>query len=254
MPVKYSDYRKNTSEILEERRKIAEYDKQFPEETKVKKDTTLGGTLGYLLGKFGSGVASAYEGIADFAAPTLKATGKITSSLVDNPVGEFIFGKGAGDPKNNPIYQLGESMIRDEVGKTFSDATTEEFGNRSAFDDNSLVTKVASGAGRILGDVSFGKMAGPAIQIKNIDSTSKAAAALNNIINQVNNPSMQGFLMDIFGSSYADAINNGASDEEAGMFAIVDTLKEGGIEMLSGGVGGLLSKGAIDDYVTDNLV
>ena len=38
MPVKYSDYRKNTGEILEERRKIAEYDKQFNDETKVKKD------------------------------------------------------------------------------------------------------------------------------------------------------------------------------------------------------------------------
>lgn len=254
MPVKYSDYRKNTDEILEERRKIADYNKQFPEETKVKKDTTLGGTLGYLLGKFGTGATSGYEGIADFIAPALKATGKITSSLVDNPVGEFIFGKDAGDPENNPIYQLGESMIRDEVGKTFSNVVDEEFGNRSAFDDNSLATKIASGAGRITAAGTFGKMAGPAIQIKNIDSTSKAATALNNIINQVNNPSMQGFLMDIFGSSYADAINNGASDEEAGMFAIVDTLKEGGIEMISGGIGGIFGKGAVDDYVTDFLV
>lgn len=254
MPVKYSDYRKNTDAILDERRKIAEYNKQFPEETKVEKDTTFGGTLGYLLGKFGSGAVGGYEGIADFIAPALKATGKLTSKLVDNPVGEFIFGKDAGDPENNPIYQLGENMIRDEVGKTFSERVDEDFGGRSAFDDNSLATKIAAGAGRITAAATFGNAAGQAINIPNIAKTGKTATMLNNIINQANNPTMQAFAMDIFGSSYAEASNSGASDEEAGIYAILNTAKETGIEMISGGVGGLFGKGAIDDYVTEFLI
>ena len=241
MPVKYSDYRKNTSEILDERRKIAEYNKQFPEEVRIEKDPSILGTIGHIGSKFVSGTAKGLEGIVDAGAPLLKSIGTITS-----------FG---GDREKNPIYLLGDKMIKTRVGEGLENILDDYYLKRSYIDNEHIGSKIAEGVGRINAALIVGKAVGnKGLKFASVNSTSKGAAVVNNMISQINNPTMQAFLLDIYGSSYADAVNNGATDDEAGLFALVETAKEGGIEMISGGVGGIFGKGAIDDYVTDGLV
>lgn len=247
MPVKRSEYRANTEAVRQERKQLWEAQQQelLKKDPNYYNNKTVGSTVGLLGGKLASGLASVFEGIADAGAAGFKGLGKATSWLVDNPVGEFIFGEDAGDYKNNPLWQLGDSMTRDEITNELNKAVEDSFAEKSYADKDGLASNIAQGAGQVIGAALTGKMMGSPFT-KPVATKSKV---INTIGNAITNPGMQSLFLSTAGNSYTKASNEGASDLEATAYGLLNASKEFGTEMMYGGLGKVFGKGALDDVV-----
>lgn len=213
---------------------------------KKKKDKNIGSTIGYLGGKIATGATSVYEGTADTIAIGLKWLGKGTSFAADNPVGEFVFGKDAGDYENNPLYQLGDKMIKDDVAGMIDKKSTEAFAPSSYIKEDGIVSQVAEGVGYIAGLVKGSGMFDIGKAPKTINTSSKL---LNIVIKGIQNPTTKTMFVSTIGNSYAEASNSGANDLDATLYSVLNAAKETGIEMISGGLGNKFGPGGIDELV-----
>ncbi len=254
MAIKYDDYFNNNKSNINNisNNNALDYntyfnikEKKMPKiETKKKKknilDTVID-TVGMGSTKLAKGWGNIQEGIADLGAPVLKTIGKATSAVVDNKVGEFIFGKDAGDYENNPLYQLGESMERDKVVETVSKPLEEKFEKNSLIKKDGLVSNVLEGVGQVAG------MALNPLGFKNtalkIGSKSLPIAS-----------GTKTMFMSTLGNSYTKAKNEGADDNEAILYGLLSAGKETTSEAMYGGLGKAFGKGALDDVVKEKAV
>ena len=104
-----------------------------------------------------SGANSVFEGIADLGASALIPAAKLTSKLVDNKVGKFIFGEDAADYHNNPLYQIAQPMIEENISQDITQSAANKYDKTSYVKSDSTVAKVSQGLGQAVGLVIGGK-------------------------------------------------------------------------------------------------
>lgn len=250
MAVSYEDYRKKYGDSINSyqdsynnTRISTNKTKNLPKKNKKKEN--IGDTLKYLGTKVAAGAVSVPEGIADFGGSILKGAGKVTSKIVDNPVGKFVFGKDAADYQNNPLYQIGENMSRDEIANTVSKEGSKAFEKKSYAKDGSLASNVAQGVGQVAGMIATGKVLGG----KDILPKSTKSKTFNTIAKSINNPSTQTMFLSTAGNSYNEALKDGANEKDAFLYGLLEGSKESATEMMYGGLGKAFGKGTLDDVV-----
>ena len=240
---KYSDYIK-TSQTDEDR--IRE---KMEKLKKPSNNENVIGTAKYLGGKALSGGLSVPEGIADLGASVLKGVGWLTSKIVDNPVGEFIFGKDAGKIENNVFYQIGDQMVQDEIAGDLSKAVSDKYQNNSYVKDDSVWSSVAEGAGQVAGLIATGNFIGAT----ELFPTGTKSKVFNTIAQELNSPTTQTMFLSTSGNGYTSALKDGASETDAVIYGLLEGAKETATEMMYGGLGSAFGKGALDDVVKDAI-
>lgn len=208
-----------------------------------------GATIGDLSSDFITGFGGAWEGMADLGAAGLKAAGKLTSKIVDNPVGKFIFGEDAANYENNPLWQIGNDMTSTDVAKTVGEIGHKTFEENSKADNIPYAREISQGVGQVVGDISVGNAMG----FKEILPTSTNSKVFNSIAKGLNQPSLQAMFLGVAGNSYTEALKDGASEADALAYGALNGVKETATELMYGGLGSAFGKGALDDTVKDLL-
>lgn len=196
-----------------------------------------------------SGANSVFEGIADLGASALIPAAKLTSKLVDNKVGKFIFGEDAADYHNNPLYQIAQPMIEENISQDITQSAANKYDKTSYVKSDSTVAKVSQGLGQAVGLVIGGKFFDFNAKLPT-DTKSKV---FNTLAKQINQPTSQAMFLSTAGNSYGDAKKEGATDAEALVYGVLNGSKEVGTELMYGGLGSVFGTGALDDVVEDLL-
>lgn len=168
--------------------------------------------------------------IGDVAGDILTGAGKAIEGIADLGLGAVgsIAGLFGSDSLENA---LAEAVKYDVAGNTLG-KLDESLGSKSLLGDNSIIHDVASGVGGML----------PAIAVT--IATGGAGAA-----------SMGTFMAGAGGQSTEQALNDGASLRKATLYGAGSGVVEGGIEYLSGKLGGtnILGKGAMGKVFSGGL-
>ena len=212
-------------------------------------DNSLGDTIKFIGIQVASGAISVPEGIADLLAAGLRIGSKAASKLVDNPVGEFIFGEGAGDYHNNPVYQITDDMIKNNISGEVSQMGIDKYNDTSYVKAGSLPANVAQGAGQVVGLI----LTGNAFDFDSVLPTNTSSKVFNNVAKSLNEPTSQAMFLSTAGNSYSQAIEEGATDGEALIYALLNAAKETGTEVMYNGLGSAFGTGALDDVVKNSV-
>lgn len=220
-----------------------------PTPTSYEKD--ISNTVTYLTGKAATSYLGVVESIGDVGGWALKLAGRITSWLADNSVGEAIFGKDAGNVESNPLYQAGDTLIKNDITGTLNKKLDESvFAKKSYLGKDSLPVQVVSGVSQVRGLISTGNLFGAGKAVGELASTAtKMDKILRGAKVAISNPTTKSLATSVFGSSYAQASNSGANDLESTTFGVLNLSKEVITELGFGGLGKAFGKGALDDVV-----
>lgn len=184
---------------------------------------TLGSTLGYIGKEIGKSYLQFQEDIADTGAIALKGLGTATSWLANNKVGKAVFGKDAGDKKNNPLYQIGSDMLNQDVAQTIAKPLDKKFNDSSYIKPDSFLGKLPAVGGQVLG------------LVKNPIGGLKSSA------------------ISSFGSGYKQAGQITNNEIKKLGYGALNSGIQTGTELLFGGLGKAFGKGALDDVLISKL-
>jgi hypothetical protein len=263
---------------LNQAQMVAEYtarDKEYfinkDLEAKQKAQENWWDTTKYVGSKIANTFVGAYESVADLGAAGLELAGKATSSLIKgkegtgnlpklvSKTGQLIFGKEAGDYKNNVLYQIGNQMRQDKIAEDINTAIDKNLQQKSKIkqDDFSMalinvISNIAATAAT--GKTLFGNnMANVGNVAKLGTKTATKISSLNKISELVKQPYIKSLFITSTSDAYKEARDKGANDLESASYAVLKGITNTAPELAFGGYGAIAGKGALDDIVIDTV-
>lgn len=203
--------------------------------TKKTNKKTIGGTLGYIGKEVAKGAGNFYESTGDFGGALLQGVGKLSSSLVNNKIGEFIFGKDAGNFENNPLYQIGTDMLQTDVVNDLLKPLDNVLDNKSYIKPGSVLGSIPQGIGYAL---SLG---------------TNPIVAADKGVEKLIGKGVKGATMSGFGGGASESQKAGGTVEQNLGYGTLKGVIEGGSELMFGGLGKMAGKGALDDLIVDGI-
>ena len=217
---------------------------------------TAGSTVVNTATNMGTGALKSLEGAADTA-----------SDLVFNPIEQrynyaydfLTKGKKTADENLADLKKMQQRDIKKNMTQDFEDKVgytdiADDLEKNSLVKRDNLAGQVAQGTGGMVPALVLGQAFGGTPQLNNLSGLAgkeKLAAALGNVgktyMAQLPSNLMLG--AQSYGGGMEEALNEGASMNQARAYGLTDALIEQGTEMLTGGVPGLEGRGGLDQLV-----
>ena len=215
-----------------------------------------GKTVGNALTNLGTGAIKAVEGTADFI-----------SDVIANPIERglnYVYdyaskGKKVADENYKDLKEMQKRDIKRDLTKEFQDYTgfsdiKEDWEKDSLIKSTNFGGQVAQGIGGMVPSLVVGGAYGgtPALEsTKGLSGLNKAKTIASNVgkTYMAQAPANLVLGASSYGSGVEEALNKGATLEQARRYGIDNALIEQGTEMLTGGIPGLQGKGGIDQVI-----
>lgn len=217
---------------------------------------TVGKTLGNVATNMGTGALKNLEGVADFVSD--KVTNPTEQKL--NYVYDYITkGKKTANENLADLIKMQERDIKKNRTEEFLKKTgysdiADEWEKGSLVKSGNFAGKVTQGVGGMVPSLVMGGALGGEAALTDLSKLSgkeKALAALGNVgkTYAAQLPANVMLGASSYGSGMEEALNEGATMDQARKFGLANMAIEQGTEMLTGGVPGLGGKGGIDSFV-----
>ena len=218
--------------------------------------TTIGKTLVNIPTNMAIGALKTVEGVADTA-----------SDLVFNPIERGINygidyitkGKKAAyenyeDLKKMQQRDIQKNRTEDFLNKTGYNDYVDEYEKNSLIKRNNFGGQVAQGIGGMVPSLVVGGAYGgtaPTESLKGLSGKEFLKTAGKNVLTTYQNQLPANAILGAssYGSGMEEALNEGATLEQARKYGLTNAAIEQGTEMLTGGVPGLEGKGGLDQFV-----
>lgn len=215
-----------------------------------------GKTVGNALTNLGTGAIKAVEGTADFI-----------SDVIANPIERglnYVYdyaskGKKVADENYKDLKEMQKRDIKRDLTKEFQDYTgfsdiKEDWEKDSLIKSDNFGGQVAQGIGGMVPSLVVGGAYGgtPTLEsTKGLSGLNKAKTIASNVgkTYMAQAPANLVLGASSYGSGVEEALNKGATLEQARRYGIDNALIEQGTEMLTGGIPGLQGKGGIDQFI-----
>ena len=212
-------------------------------------------TLGNIATNMGEGALKTGEGVLD----TLNDWADAINNPLTYQANKAAYGKKTADKALKESQKAQEQFLKtnlvDEMNKlTGYNDILPQWEQNSLVKRENLGGQVAQGVGGMVPSLLAGQYLGFAPQLKSLEGLSgaqKAAAMASNVgrtyVSQLPANAILG--ASSYGSGLEEALNDGATRNQARAYGLTNAAIEQGTEMLTGGVPGLEGKGGLDQFV-----
>lgn len=253
------EQRKFSAESKNDKSTFNDIDKQSPKQENNKKVRNplvlLGKTLGNISTNMGEGALKTGEGVLD--------TLNDWTDAINNPLtylgNKSVYGKEKADKALKEDKKKQEEFIKRDLVKDFEDLTgysdvKKDWEKDSLVKSENLGGQVAQGVGGMVPSLLAGQYLGLTPEMtstKGLSGLTKAKAIAGNVaksyVSQLPSNAILG--ASSYGSGLEEALNEGATREQARRYGLTNAAIEQGTEYLTGGLPGLGGKGGLDDVV-----
>ena len=247
---------KPQSSLNTQKKDIRTVDTVNKKEEKPKEKVSILKTLGNIATNMGTGALKTLEGVADTA-----------SDLVFNPYERkinYVYdlitkGKKVADENLKDLTEMQQRDIKKDMTKEFQDKVgysdyVDDWEKGSLVKRGNFAGQLAQGAGGMVPALVAGQAFGAVPELTNLSGLTgkeRLAAMASNVgktyMSQLPSNAMLG--ASSYGSGVEEALEKGATMEQARRYGLANAAIEQGTEMFTGGVPGLQGKGGIDQFV-----
>ena len=233
----------------------------------VAKSIPIIGNLFNAADTIGKSALNVSTNMAEGALKTIEGAGDAASNLIFNPAERSLNyaydlvtkGKKTADANLKDLTKMQQRDIKKNMTQEFLNATgyndaVKDIEKGSLVKRDNFLGQVSQGVGGMVPSLVLGQAFGATPELTNtanLSGKAKVMAGLDNVgktyISQL--PSNAILNASSYGSAVEEALNNGATMEQARRYGLANAAIEQGTEMLTGGIPGLGGKGGIDNYV-----
>lgn len=217
---------------------------------------TVGKTIGNVATNMGTGALRTMESTADFVSDKVANP---TERKLNYYYDYLTKGKKVANENLKDLIEMQERDIKkDRTSKFLEDVgyndVVDKWEQGSLVNRNNFGGKVAQGIGGMVPSLVVGGAVGSKAALTDLSKLSgkqKALAALGNVGKTYKAQLPANLILGAssYGSGMEEALNEGATMEQARKFGLANALIEQGTEMITGGVPGLGGKGGIDGLI-----